>query len=100
MLTKKIILRAAGAGLAAIVLLTAQPLSAQTSSESERLQKLEQAVNQLQKRNAELEQEVSSLKTKQTASLPEGAMKTKITYDGKTFIEKVVEEKPPVYVQQ
>src|SRR5438045_8472103 len=28
-------------------------------------------------------------------------MKTKITYDGKTYTEKaVVEEKPPVYVQQ
>ncbi len=101
MLTKKIILRAAGAGLAAIVLLTAQPLSAQTSSESERLQKLEQAVNQLQKRNAELEQEVSSLKTKQAAYapyVPEGKMKTKVTFDGKTYVEKV--EELPVYVQQ
>ncbi len=100
MLTKKIILRAAGAGLAAIVLLTAQPLSAQTSSESERLQKLEQAVNQLQKRNAELEQEVSSLKTKQATYVPyvpEGKMKTKVTFDGKTYVEKV--EELPVYVQ-
>src|SRR6266478_10147063 len=100
MLTKKIILRADGAGLAAIVLLTAQPLSAQTSSETERLQKLEQAVNQLQKRNAELEQEVSSLKAKQAAYVPyvpEGKMNTKIISDGKTYVEKL--EELPVYVQ-
>src|SRR5439155_9572221 len=58
------------------------------------------AVEQLQKRNAELEAEVSSLK-KQTAAVPEGKMKTKVTYDGKTYTEKaVVEEKAPVYVQQ
>jgi phosphate-selective porin OprO and OprP len=103
MLTKRIILRAASASLAAIISLAAQPLGAQTSSESERLQKLERAVEQLQKRNAELEQEVSSLK-KQTASAAEvGAkMKTKVFYDGKSYVEKAVieEEKLPVYVQQ
>jgi phosphate-selective porin OprO and OprP len=103
MFIKKIILRAAGASLAAVISLATQPLSAQTSSESERLQKLERAVEQLQKRNADLEQEVSSLK-KQTASTAEVAakMKTKVTYDGKTYIEKAVvqEEKLPVYVQQ
>ena len=100
MLTKKVILRAAGASLAAVISLAAQPLAAETASDSKRLEKLEQAVQQLQKRNAELEAEVSSLK-KQTASVPEGKMKTKVTYDGKTYVEKaVVEEKPPVYVQQ
>src|SRR5437773_10878261 len=103
MFTKKFVLRAAGVSLAAIVLLAAPRLGAQTASESERLQKLERAVEQLQKRNAELEQEVSSLK-KQTALAPEvGArMKTKVTYDGKTYVEKAVveEEKLPVYVQQ
>jgi len=101
MLTKKIILEAAGASLAAIISLAAQPLAAQTSSESERLQKLEQAVNQLQKRNAELEQEVSSLKAKQAAYVPyvpEGKMKTKIISEGKTYVEKL--EELPVYVQQ
>jgi phosphate-selective porin OprO/OprP len=101
MITKKFGLRAA-ASLAAIISLTAQPLGAQTASESERLQKLERAVEQLQKRNAELEAEISGLK-KRTAFAPEfgpGA-KTKVTYDGKTYVEKaVVEEKPPVYVQQ
>src|SRR5438552_10604637 len=103
MFTKKLVLRAAGVSLAAAVLLAAPRLGAQTPSDSERLQKLERAVEQLQKRNAELEQEVSSLK-KQTALAPEvGArMKTKIISDGKSYVEKaVVEEgKLPVYVQQ
>src|SRR5712692_9871199 len=104
MFITKLILRAAGASLAAIVLLAVQPLGAQTSSESERLQKLERAVEQLQKRNAELEQEVKGLK-KQTASAAaavpaEGPTKKQVTYDGKTDVEKnvVTEEKPPVDV--
>src|SRR5260370_16113246 len=86
-----------------LVFLAAQPLAAQSSSESERLQKLERAVEQLQTRNAELGSEVKSLK-RQTASAPaapaEGPTKTKITSDGKTYVEKNVAapEKPPVYV--
>jgi len=101
MFIKKFVLRAAGGSLAAIVLMTAPRLGAQTPSESERLQKLERAVEQLQKRNAELEQEVAGLK-KHAAVAPEGRMKTKVTYDGKTYVEKAVveEEKLPVYVQQ
>src|SRR5438046_1899066 len=103
MLTKKFVLWAAGVSLAATVLLAAPRLGAQTPSESDRLQKLERAVEQLQKRNTELEQEVSGLK-KQAASTAEVAakMKTKVTYDGKTYVEKAVveEEKLPVYVQQ
>ncbi len=101
MLIKKINLRAAGASLAAIISLAAQPAGAQTPSESERLQKLERAVDQLQKRNAELEQEVAGLK-KQAAVAPEGKMKTKVFFDGKSYVEKaaVEEEKLPVYVQQ
>src|SRR5213595_4109582 len=103
MFTKKFVLRTAGGSLAAIVLMTAPRLGAQTASESERLQKLEHAVEQLQKRNAELEQEVSGLK-KQAASAAElGArMKTKIMSEGKSYVEKAVveEEKLPVYVQQ
>jgi len=102
MITKNFGLRAARASLAAVISLAAQPLGAQTPSESERLQKLERAVELLEKRNAELEAEISGLK-KRTAFAPEfgpGA-KTKVTYDGKTYVEKaVVEEKPPVYVQQ
>src|SRR5438477_6967968 len=87
-----------------LLLLVIQPLRAQTSgsnSESERLQKLERAVEQLQKRNAELEREVSSLK-KQSTSEPGagGKRKTEVTYDGKTYVEKsvAVEEKPHIYV--
>src|SRR5213082_1468650 len=103
MFTKKLVLRAAGVSLAAIILLAAPPLGAQTPSASERLEKLERAVEQLQKRNAELEQEVSGLK-KQAASAAEvGArMKTKIMSEGKSYVEKAVveEEKLPVYVQQ
>jgi phosphate-selective porin OprO and OprP len=86
-----------------LLLTTIQPIAAENASESKRLEKLEQAVEQLQKRNAELEAEVRSLK-KQTAAVPEGKMKTKVTYDGKTYVEKaVVEEKAPkapIYVQQ
>ena len=83
-----------------LLLATVGPLAAATASESERLEKLERAVEQLQKRNAELEAEVSNLKGKQSAVVPEGKMKTKIISEGKTYVEKVVEEKLPVYVQQ
>src|SRR5216110_1524900 len=88
----------------ALVLPAVQPLGAQTASDSARLEKLEQAVDQLQKRNAELESEVKSLK-KQTASAPQpaapGKTKTQITWDGKTYVEKTVaaEEKPKVYAE-
>src|SRR5438128_2247986 len=99
MFVEKIILRAAGGSLAAIISLAAQPLNAQTSSESERLQKLERAVDLLEKRNAELQSEINSLKARQAAVVPEGKMKTKIISEGKTYVEKVVEEKPPIYVQ-
>src|SRR5712692_10074774 len=104
MFIKKFILRAVGASLAAFVLLATQPLRAETTSESERLEKLERAVEQLQKRNAELEKEVSILK-KQTASAAavpaEGPTKKQVTYDGKTYVEKnvVTEEKPKVYAE-
>src|SRR5882724_4060478 len=88
-----------------LLLLVIQPLRAQTSggnSESDRLQKLERAVEQLQKRNAELEREVNSLK-KQSTSEPgaPGKTKTVVTYDGKTYVEKSVaveEEKPQIFV--
>ena len=83
-----------------LLLATVGPLAAATASESERLEKLERAVEQLQKRNAELEAEVSSLKGKQAAVVPERKMKTKIISEGKTYVEKLVEEKLPVYVQQ
>jgi phosphate-selective porin OprO/OprP len=104
MFINKVILRAAGATLAAVISLAAQPLGAQTPSQSDRLQKLERAVEQLQQRNAELEQEISSLK-KRTAWAPEfgpGAKtRTVVAADGKSYVEKaVVEEEAPLYVLQ
>ena len=75
------------------------PLGAATASESDRLEKLEKAVEQLQKRNAELEAEIRSLK-KETAAVPSEKTKTKVAYDGKKYVEQVVEEKKPIYVQQ
>jgi phosphate-selective porin OprO and OprP len=102
MFIKKIILPAVGASLAAVISLAAQPLGAQIPSDSERLKRLERAVDLLEKRNAELEAEVHSLKAKQAAYPPEGKLKKTVTYDGKTYVEKAVveEEKLPVYVQQ
>src|SRR6266404_622310 len=83
------------------VLAAIQPLTAQSASESDRLEKLERAVEQLQKRNAELEAEVRSMK-KETAAVPDGKFKTKVNYDGKTYVEQAVPapEKPPLFVQQ
>src|SRR6184192_2605668 len=102
MLIRKFILRATGVTNAAFVLLTAQPLRAQSASDTARIEKLERAVELLQKQNAELKAEVSSLKSKHVASNPaDEKIKTKVTYDGKTYVEKaVVEEKAPIYVQQ
>jgi phosphate-selective porin OprO and OprP len=102
MFINKLLLWAAGASLAAIALLTAQPVRAESSSETARIEKLERAVELLEKQNAELRAEVNSLKTKQAALPPEGRLKKKVTYDGKTYVEKAVveEEKPVVYVQQ
>jgi phosphate-selective porin len=87
--------------LLASVLAAIQPLTAQSASESDRLEKLERAVEQLQKRNAELEAEVRSVK-KETAAVPDGKFKTKVKYDGKTYVEQAVPapEKPPLFVQQ
>jgi phosphate-selective porin len=77
-----------------MMLLAVQVRGAETSSESKRIEELERAV-------ADLKQEVARLK-KENASAPEGKMKTKVTYDGKTYVEKAVveEEKLPVYVRQ
>ncbi len=91
MFIKKITLRAAGASLAAIALLTAHPLRAQ--SEDARIEKLEQAVQALQKQNAELKAEVGSLKkhpAPTSGAIIEGKTKTEITYEGKNYVEKLV----------
>ena len=93
MLINKIITRAAGASLAAISLITAQPLRAQAASDTARIEKLERAVELLEKQNAELKAEVSSLK-KHSASAPaavaEGKTKTQVAYEGKNYVEKLV----------
>jgi hypothetical protein len=91
MLSKKIILRTAGASLAAVISLAAQPLRAQASSDDARLEKLEHAVQLLEKQNAELKAEVSSLKKQPVSgAIIEGKTKTEVVYDGKNYVEKVV----------
>src|ERR1041384_7271705 len=102
MLMKKSIIRATGFSLAAIVLLAGRPLRAQSASDTARIEKLERAVELLEKQNAELRAEIKGMKTKQAAHPPEGKSKKTVTYDGKTYVEKAVveEEKLPVYVQQ
>jgi cell division protein FtsB len=85
-----------------VLLVTAlNPLATEASSESDRLEKLERAVEQLQKRNVELEAEVRSLK-QETAAVPDGKFKTKMIHAGKTYVEKAVPqaEKPPLFVHQ
>jgi len=76
------------------ITLAIQSFGAQPSPESKRIEELERAV-------AELKEEVAKLK-KQNASPAEDKIKTKVTYDGKTYVEKAVvkEEKAAVYVQQ
>src|SRR5206468_10946651 len=85
----------------ASLLVAIQPLSLQSASETDRLEKLERAVEQLQKRNAELEAEVRSLK-KETAVVPDSTFISMVIHDGKTYVEKAVsqEDKLPPYVQQ
>ena len=76
---------------AALLVFPLAELRAQT--DSDRLEKLERAVEQLQKRNAELEDEVHGLK-KRLASAPEvdanGNQKPKGGSDGKALLEKPV----------
>ena len=86
--------------LSVLLATAAQPIM-KAASESDPLEKLERAVEQLQKRNTELEAEVRSLKN-ESAAVPDGKFKTKVIQDGKTYVEKVVpqDEKLPLYVQQ
>lgn len=80
------------------------PFTAETSaaqSDSERLEKLERAVELLQQRNAELEREVSSLKKQKSSTTPLSAEKrSRFVPDSKSYVEKTeaVEEKKPIYV--
>jgi len=83
---------------------TIAPFAAKTSaaqSESERLEKLEKAVELLQQRNAELEREVSSLKKQKSSTTAlDSAKRSKFVPDGKSYVEKseTKEEKKPIYV--
>jgi hypothetical protein len=75
------------------MLIPIQSLEAETSSESERLEKLERAVEQLQQRNSELEAEVKSLKKDHVigaAAATENPSKRKIFSNGKTYVEQSV----------
>src|SRR3954454_24027819 len=87
------LIRNATATLTAAACLLAMPAKSQTT-DADRLQKLEQAVQELQQRNAQLEAEVKTLKKDRpkvaAASPAEGPTKTKVTYDGKTYVEKSV----------
>src|SRR5215469_13983361 len=86
MLINNFIVRAPGACLAAIISLGAQPLWAQTSSESKEIEELRREI-------AELRQEVASLKKHEapaSKATTEGPTKTEIVYDGKTYVEKSV----------
>jgi hypothetical protein len=82
----KLILRTAGAGLAASVSLAAQLAKAQTQSQSKELEELKREV-------AELRREVNRLK-QQAAPAPasnvEGKIKTEVAYSGKSYVEKLV----------
>ena len=78
---------------------------AEKKSDSERLQKLERAVELLQQRNAELEQEVKSLKhSKAPAPAPAVLATEKRTHfvpDSKSsVVETTTEEMKPLYVLQ
>jgi phosphate-selective porin OprO/OprP len=74
---------------------------AAAKSDSERLEKLERAVELLQQRNAELEQEVKSLK-KQKSPAPtlRAEKRSKFVPDSKSDVVKTeaTEEKKPIYV--
>jgi phosphate-selective porin OprO/OprP len=76
--------------------------AAETKSDSERLEKLERAVELLQQRNAELEQEVKSLKKPKTSApvLSEEKRSHFVPDPKSSVVEKTEtkEEKKPVYV--
>src|SRR5437667_6541287 len=82
------VLQPAVRGLTAVASRTAQSLRPESSSESARIDKLQRAVELLEKQNAEPKAEVNSLKTKQAAYPPEGKLKEKVTYDGKRTSRK------------
>ena len=100
MLIRKVTLRATGAGVAVISLLTAHSLRADPdpASDSARIERLERAVKMLENQNAELKAEVSSLKKHGVSAgkvTPEGPTRTEMVYDGKTYVERTVPVEKP-----
>ena len=83
------------AGLGAALL--PSPVST-AGSESDRLEKLEAAVQMLQTQNAELKREVSDLKKTKPATHTAVAKSGATTGDGKSYVETTEVEKKPVYV--
>src|SRR5262245_5894402 len=71
-----------------------------SQSDSARLERLEKAVELVQRRNTELEREVSRLKKQASKSEPVSEKQSKVASDGKSEVGKTVvtEEKKPVYV--
>jgi phosphate-selective porin len=99
---RRIARRLAGCFLCFLIL-SCHTLAAETKSDSERLEKLERAVELLQKRNTELEAEVKSLKHQKSAPpAPLTAEKrSRFVPDPKSaVVEKTetTEEKKPVFV--
>src|SRR5689334_6830978 len=79
--------------LFALMVISTSSLKAEASSESERLEKLERSVEQLQRRNAQLEAEVKSLKKERStaSSAPAKASGTaKADPGGKSYVEQSV----------
>ena len=94
MLVNKFILRAAGAGLAAIVSLAAQPLKAQASSDADRLRNssalsrhCNNAMPSWNPRSPDSRRQRNAFAAQPA---PEGKMKTVSTTDGKKYVEKLV----------
>jgi len=79
---------------------TLHGFAAEAKTDSERLEKLERAVDLLQKRNAELEQEVKGLKKEKPSTSLSETKRSRFVPDSKNYVEKteVTEEKKPIYV--
>ena len=86
MFVSKFILRTTVASVATIIPLAVQPLGAQTSSESQEIAALKREVAELKKEVASLKRHAASAAT----VTAEGRTKREITYDAKTYVEKVV----------
>jgi phosphate-selective porin len=76
-----------------LIAVAASSPCAQAQTDAERLERLERAVEQLQKRNAELEQEVRSLKSKPAAKPSEVVAVKPSADEGKPVVQSKKEEK-------